>query len=147
MPGGAPLSVVDALGDVVFATDPEGRLTFLNPAWTLLTGHPVEDSLGTELAEHLDRGLEPGEARCMTAYGGVRWVDVRLSPLGGGGYCGILADITDRRRSQARLAEAEARFRGAFDHAAAGMAIVATDGRALRVNPAFARLAGQSADE
>ena len=31
-------AVVDALDDVVFATDPQGRLSYLNPAWTVLTG-------------------------------------------------------------------------------------------------------------
>ena len=79
-----PRSVVDALEDVVFATDPEGRLTFLNPAWTALTGHLPEESIGTPLADHVNvpegRDLT-GEARCLTAYGGVRWVDARVSSL------------------------------------------------------------------
>src|SRR4051812_47500977 len=110
-----PRSVVDALDDVVFATDEQGRLTFLNPAWTALTGHMVEDSLGTPLADHLEHAPASGETRCVTAYGGVRWVQVRARALPGGGGCGTIADVTDRRRESARLAEAEERFRGAFD--------------------------------
>ena len=145
-----PRSVVDALEDVVFATDPEGRLTFLNPAWTALTGHLPEESIGTPLADHVNvpegRDLT-GEARCLTAYGGVRWVDARVSSLPDGGRCGILADVTERRRAASRLAEAEARFRGAFDHAAIGMAIIATDGRPLRVNAALCELAGRHEGE
>src|ERR687885_731806 len=108
LPTAAPASIVDALDDVVFATDADGRLTFLNPAWTTLTGHLVEDCLGTPLADHLEDGLTPGETRCTTAYGGVRWVAVHVSGLPGGGHCGVLADVTDRHRAQARLAEAEA---------------------------------------
>ena len=45
------------------------------------------------------------------------------------------------------MVEAEARFRGAFDHAATGMAIVAPDGRPLRVNDALCTLSGRSAED
>jgi PAS domain S-box-containing protein len=142
-----PASIVEALDDVVFATDADGRLTYLNPAWTALTGHLVEDSLGTRLAGYLEHAPGSGETRCVTAYGGVRWVQVRArSGLGGGG-CGTIADVTERRREGARLAEAEERFRGAFDHAATGMAILAPDSRPLRVNAALSALAGRTVDD
>jgi PAS domain S-box-containing protein len=142
-----PPSVVDSLDDVVFATDAEGRLTYLNPAWTVLTGHPVESSIGTPLAEHLEHPPGSGETRVVTAYGGVRWVQVRDRRRPDGGRSGTIADVTDRRRESARLAEAEARFRGAFDHAATGMAILAPDGRPLRVNRALCELAARSMDD
>ncbi|MEA2292961.1 MAG: hypothetical protein QOE86_600 [Solirubrobacteraceae bacterium] len=143
----APATIVDALEDVVFATDDEGRLTYLNPAWTALTGHLVADSLGTRLADHLEHAPGAGETRCLTAYGGVRWVHVRARVRPEGGGCGTIADVTERRRESARLAEAEARFRGAFDHAATGMAILAPDGRPLRVNRALSALAARTVDE
>jgi PAS domain S-box-containing protein len=138
--------VLDALPDVVFATDEAGVLTYLSPAWTGLTGHPVEESLGTPLGDHLEVAAGGG-IRCITAWGGVRWVEVRATDRPGGGRCGTLVDVTERQRAGARLAEAESRFRGAFDHAATGMAILAADGRPLRVNTALCRLAGRTADE
>ena len=46
-----------------------------------------------------------------------------------------------------RLREAEDRFRGAFDSAAIGMALVAPDGRWLQVNSAVCELVGFSEDE
>jgi PAS domain S-box-containing protein len=46
-----------------------------------------------------------------------------------------------------RLAEAEQRFRGAFDSAAIGMALVAPDGHWLEVNPALCDLVGYSEQE
>jgi PAS domain S-box-containing protein len=62
---------------------------------------------------------------------------------------GILVDITDRKRAEraAEAAEAERRlkeelFENAFQHAAVGMALVAPDGRFLKINPAFCRLVG-----
>src|SRR5690606_14870302 len=39
-------SVVDDVKQVVFRTDQAGHWTLLNPAWTELTGHTVEESLG-----------------------------------------------------------------------------------------------------
>jgi PAS domain S-box-containing protein len=143
----APATIVEVLDDVVFATDADGLLTYLNPAWTALTGHLVPDSLGTPLAGYLEHAPGSGETRCVTAYGGIRWVQVRARSRPQGGGCGTIADVTDRRRESARLAEAEARFRGAFDHAATGMAILAPDGRPLRANPALAALTGRPLDE
>ncbi|MBN9518041.1 PAS domain S-box protein [bacterium] len=47
--------------------------------------------------------------------------------------------VAERTRE---LAESEERFRGALDHAAIGMALVATDGRFLRVNRALCGIMG-----
>jgi PAS domain S-box-containing protein len=46
-----------------------------------------------------------------------------------------------------RLVESEERFRGAFEFAAIGMALVAPDGRFLRVNPSLCRIVGYSPEE
>jgi two-component system sensor histidine kinase/response regulator len=51
-----------------------------------------------------------------------------------------------RERTQ-ELRESEECFRGALEHAAIGMALVAPDGRWLRVNPALSQIVGYSSDE
>src|SRR3712207_7490509 len=50
-------------------------------------------------------------------------------------------------RSQRALAEAEERFRTAFEEGAAGMAIVDPDGRILRVNRALCSVTGHQPGE
>ncbi|NJN95187.1 MAG: PAS domain S-box protein [Anaerolineales bacterium] len=39
-------SVIDHIKEVIFQTDAEGRWTFLNPAWTDITGFALAESLG-----------------------------------------------------------------------------------------------------
>jgi diguanylate cyclase (GGDEF)-like protein/PAS domain S-box-containing protein len=51
-------------------------------------------------------------------------------------------DISDRRRSEEALHQANQRFRSAFDDAGIGMAIVSLEGRWLRANRALSELTG-----
>src|SRR5216683_2371102 len=60
---------------------------------------------------------------------------------------GAPMDIAARKDVEDRLREAEERFRGAFDSAAIGMALVAPDGHWLEVNPALCELVGYSEEE
>jgi diguanylate cyclase (GGDEF)-like protein/PAS domain S-box-containing protein len=53
-------------------------------------------------------------------------------------------DISERRRREQALAEAEDRFRSAFDNAPIGMALVAPDGRFIKVNRSLCELTGYS---
>lgn len=59
-----------------------------------------------------------------------------------------LRDVLETQRRQAEaLREAQERFRGAFENAAIGMALVAPDGHFLRVNPALCEIVGYSEGE
>lgn len=49
--------------------------------------------------------------------------------------------------AEAERAEGELRFRGAFDYAAIGMAMVAPDGRFIEINQSFCEMLGYPADE
>ncbi|MDI5788203.1 PAS domain-containing protein [Bacillus licheniformis] len=44
---------MDNLQEIVFQTDRIGYITFLNQAWTTLTGYSVEESLGTMYNDYL----------------------------------------------------------------------------------------------
>ena len=60
---------------------------------------------------------------------------------------GVSIDIDARKRMESTLRESEERFRSAFDFAAIGKALVAPDGRWLRVNESLCRIVGYSAEE
>ncbi|EFC81505.1 PAS domain-containing protein [Parafrankia sp. EUN1f] len=52
-PGQDALRLLDTLGEVVFQTDAEGRWTYLNRAWTRLTGFEIGPSLGSRFLDYV----------------------------------------------------------------------------------------------
>ncbi|HEY2156682.1 MAG TPA: PAS domain S-box protein [Isosphaeraceae bacterium] len=74
---------------------------------------------------------------------------VLLALLGGtlvvvfGLYEAMAREVRERRRAEAVLRESEGRFRASFEAAAVGMALVAPDGRLLKVNRALCDMLGR----
>jgi len=72
----------------------------------------------------------------------VRDADGEIAGLGG-----VTIDVTDLKRAEQRVQDAEERFRRAFDDAPIGMAIVSLDGRYLQVNDALCTILGRTAED
>ncbi|MBT0961418.1 PAS domain S-box protein [Denitromonas iodatirespirans] len=131
--------VVESVNEIIFQSDLEGVFTFLNPAWTVISGHSVESSLGRPLMAFLhpdDRSRarklisrigqggardEIGtELRLRTTVGEVRWLEAHTRQMIGAdgsaiGLMGSLDDITARKVAEFTLKnvnkELEARVR------------------------------------
>ncbi|MDO8932591.1 MAG: PAS domain-containing protein, partial [Rhodocyclaceae bacterium] len=56
-------TVVDSLKEVIFRTDAVGTWTFLNPAWTEISGFPLTESLGTCFVDQ----IHPDDKECVLA--------------------------------------------------------------------------------
>ncbi|MGI0483881.1 PAS domain S-box protein [Pantanalinema rosaneae CENA516] len=116
-------SVVANLKEVIFQTDAAGIWTFLNPAWSEITGFSLEESLGRSFLDfvhpddrqlNLDR-FQPliarrkeycrHEIRYLKKRGGFCWIEVfarLLLDVDGNviGTSGTLNDVTERQQAQ-----------------------------------------------
>jgi PAS domain S-box-containing protein len=118
--------VLESLNEVIFRTDTEGRLRYLNLAWQRVSGYEVEQSLGHRLSDflhpddreaaraHLQAVLAGGlpscncELRLQTQGGEVRWIAVAGHRLVDadpehGGIAGTLDDISTRKVAELTL--------------------------------------------
>ncbi|MBA2239354.1 MAG: EAL domain-containing protein [Lysobacter sp.] len=104
------------------------------------------------------RAILSGQARSFTieypcpGQAQEHWFQLTAAPLidaegAAGGAVVMHQDVTERRHAQQALWESEQRFSGAFEHAPSGMALVAPDGRWLKVNRAMCEILGYSESE
>ncbi|MBN9390384.1 MAG: DUF484 family protein [Chloroflexi bacterium] len=126
-------SVFNSLKEVVFQTDEQGRWTFLNPAWTEITGYTLKESLGVCFLDYihpddrqynaelftplLERQQEVArhEVRWMIKDGSWRWIRffARLTldeENSVAGISGTLDDITESKLAEEALESEKLRF-------------------------------------
>ena len=76
-----------------------------------------------------------------------QWVQITEQRTRDGYTISIISDVTAVREREEALRKSEEQFRVAFDAAPIGMAIIDTDGRYRRVNPALCQLFGYNESE
>ena len=147
--------------------DERGRLVAVNRAFCAIVGRREDELVGhdfrglthpddlsqdeqgfNELATG-DRTEYVTEKRFLRRDGSPAWVKVRATVAddartGGRLFIAHIVDIAERKRHELALAEAEERFRSAFDNAPIGIALVAPDGRFIKVNRSLCELTGHS---
>ena len=156
-------SLVERLREVVFQMDRNGNWSFLNGAWTQITGYEVEESLGTPFLKYLhtadssrylsvlthaienDRDAIHGEFRFVTKDGQVRWMELynRVTLDDNGfvlGVSGTLNDITDRKRTEHVLRTATSRLGALIENMQAGILVETEKGEVALLNEEFCRL-------
>ena len=109
---------IDLLSEVVFETDHQGHLIFLNKAWQKTLGLVASSSLGKPLSEFLvpedrarladlilqgsadeDQGT-PARFRMRRGDSSLAWVEISVAPVEGGGLTGAIRDITRQKLIQ-----------------------------------------------
>jgi PAS domain S-box-containing protein len=131
-------TVIDNLKEIVFRTDTDGKLTFLNPAWSQITGFAVVEALGNHLLHYIhpeDRqshsvcfqeflaagsGHWQSEFRHLKRGGGFCWMEVYASPIfdprgGFAGTCGTIADRSAHKAALETLQSTQARLQYLLD--------------------------------
>jgi PAS domain S-box-containing protein len=160
------LSVLSQVHEVICEIDPNGCWSYLSPAWERLTGYTVAEGLGhssVEIVHPEDRDLvmaankasaQGPEARRAQATprvvhqsGEIRWIEGDFAPMPGGGFAGVLRDVTDRKQAEDALRLRSEFDRGVLDSMDAHVAVIGTDGIIQAVNRAWLEFAATNAPD
>jgi PAS domain S-box-containing protein len=159
--------LADTTPALMWMTDAEGDVTFVNQGWLRFTGGGADPATPFGGSAHPDdrgelrrRWHEASRHRAEFRYeyrlrhaasGGYRWVLELGTPryLGGEfvGYVGTATDIHERRGMEEALRESEASFRELADTAPAMMWTTGTDGLITFVNEGWLRFTGTTFEE
>jgi PAS domain S-box-containing protein len=140
------------------------RLDYANAGSEVATGLSRDEIVGktiTEVFPAMDAALIPQMLEVIDAgevfspgdfeYGDARVrpsvFTFRAFPLADGRIAVAFDNVTENAQAQRALQESEARFRGAFDSSAVGMALTALDGTFVQVNARIAEMLGYSPSE
>jgi PAS domain S-box-containing protein len=159
--------MADAVPQIVWITDAEGRTEFFNKQWADYTGVPYQPSTAAQVAaDHVHPEDGPAtiaafdearrnkaafhiEHRIRSKSGEYRWFLVRGEP-----HCdpesgeiirwfGASVNIHERKEAEARLLESEARFRNMADHAPVMMWVTDPTGYCTYLNRRWYEFTGQ----
>lgn len=159
-------AVVNNVKEVLFNTDSNACLQFLNPAWERFTGFRTQDCIGRNISEFIYQGdidhcaltcqkilnyeLESfeGEVRILTKSGGYLFMQIfaslSLDDDGNAlGVTGTLNDITDRKIALNQLKLTSK----VYVHAREAIVICDAKGCIIDVNNAYKEITGYDIDE
>lgn len=163
-------AVIDSVSDIIFETNTDGDLIFLNRTWTKVTAFPVEQSLRRNLFDLLYPQDQDEQRRNMdllvrghksayraftrlrTADGTFRSVELAVSMIRQDEnknlrVVGTITDVEERRRAERALSEAEKKYRTIVENAAGGIYQVTPEGQFLSANKSMARILGYEMPE
>lgn len=168
-------TLLDSTGEGIYGVDAQGVCTFMNAAGATLLGAPADHFVGRSMHElmHHTRadGTDYPASECpivqgildgaMTrTRGELVWrcdgtsfpADYSSYPIGGEGSAdgAVVAfqDVTQRQEMERELRQSERLFRGAFDAAQTGIALIDPDGLTyLDVNDALCEMLGYTKPE
>ena len=161
---------VDSSGEIIFMTDVQGVITFVNPEFTNVYGFTSEEVVGTSTPRILKSGalgqtqyelfwkallqkqVFKGEMTNRTKDGRLITVEGSASPILGVkntivGYLAVQRDVTERKKSEEAVRRSELRFRRVWESSMDGMRLLDADGRFVMVNEAFCTLMGKAEEE
>ena len=162
-------AIVEASADAIIAATTEGVVTIWNPGAERLLGYSAGEIVGQQVASLVPEHRRSEQAEIFEAIragrttssreterlhkdGSLALVSCTVSPIRDAtgavvGAAAIMRDVSERRRAEQALREAEECFRGAFDNAPIGMALVASDGRFSQVNRSLCEFTGYPEQE
>jgi len=160
--------VEQSLVGIYMLEGPEARITYVNPKAAAIFGYTPGEIVGMRamdvaidedkaaITENVRRRVAGEESSIRYTYRGrhkngeIREVEVHglmTEFAGRPAILGVLVDVTQRKRAEHALRQAEEKYREIFDHAVVGIFQTTPDGRYLSANTALARMYGFDSPE
>jgi PAS domain S-box-containing protein len=160
--------VTEGTPDAVFVKDHTGKYLLFNPAAARFVGKRAEEVIGHDdtaifgpadaaLVMELDRRVMAAEEprtteETLTAAGSTRTYLAMKAPYRDGngrvvGTIGISRDITERKQSEALIAESQQRLQALFNNALNAILLASDEGQYVDANPAACEMLGYSREE
>ena len=153
----------------VVVTDTQGRIEFVNPRFSAITGYSSDEALGQNL-RILKSGMTPdalyrdlwetisdgrewqGEMLNRRRDGTLFWEQVSISPVKNLSgkvthFVAVKEDITERKRVQQALEESERRFREMLEHVDLLALLLDCEGRMTFCNDYLCRITGWTREQ
>jgi PAS domain S-box-containing protein len=162
-------ALIEKSFDGVALLGSDGVVQYVSPAVSRVLGYATDEFIERNIAEftHPEDQAEVGsaftellempgasltyECRVRHKEGMWRWIECTVTNLLADpsvfAIVGNFRDITERKRAGEALQRSEERFKGAFESAAIGMALVSPDGRWLQVNASLCEIVGYTEAE
>ncbi len=161
---------VDTSGEIIFMTDMNGIITYINPEFSKMYGYAEDEVVGKTTPRILkgeikddekykkiwtaiyNKEVYKGEFLNKTRNGELIDIEASINPIMGEsneiiGFLTIQKNITQRKAIEKKLIESEARFRRIFEEGPLGMAIVDFDLYIQSSNPRAAQILGYKTNE
>ncbi|GAA4033486.1 putative bifunctional diguanylate cyclase/phosphodiesterase [Actimicrobium antarcticum] len=151
--------MIEAMNEGAIAISAEGIILYANRRFAEMLDLPLDDVLGRQIDNLVDdadqeglrqmrqsRHSEKSEAKLRTAKGALLPVYLSASQLQIDGQAAatymVVMDLTERKRAEEALQEAEQKYRSIFMNAVDGIFQISPHGALLAANPAMARIYG-----
>ncbi len=156
--------------DIIYTLGLDGAFTYVNPAWTRLLGHRIDEVIGRYFIDFVEPGEEKyyielfkmirderktlrfREGRLIAKDGQVRHFTLsgapNLDPDGNViGIVGLFRDVTERRKAETEAERHRLYLERFFDIAPEAIAVLDPDDRVMKINNEFTRLFGYTLEE
>ncbi|MGA7588991.1 MAG: EAL domain-containing protein, partial [Candidatus Sulfotelmatobacter sp.] len=163
-------AALEAAANSIVITDNTGTITWVNRAFTTMTGYSKEEAMGrtprllksdeqpeayyAELWSTISSGkVWKGEIVNRRKDGTTYTEEMTITPVSQGEgrdetqFIAIKQDISGRKQAEQALRRAEEKYRAIFEDAVIGIFQASADGRLLNVNRAFAEIHGYDSPE
>jgi PAS domain S-box-containing protein len=156
-------SLFEQASDFIMILDFNGNFIDANASLCTAFGYSKEELMGLRIEALIDpeqlkeqpiryKELDRGDhvfshRRMMYKDGTIIDVEANVKKTQEGRMLVIARDVTELRKVQKQVEISEAKFRGAFEYSAIGMALVSLDGKWLKVNRELCHIVGYPEDQ